>query len=164
MAYGVVLFPNEPISCIVEAVIFCGIQAAGKTTFYKENFFKTHVRISLDLLRTRNREDQFLRLCLATKQPLVVDNTNPTRAERDKYIQLAKANQFKVIGYYFQSKVQEAIARNDLRQGKERIPEAGIKGTFNKLAIPKLAEGFDQLFYIELTPNGFIIKDWTDEI
>ena len=34
----------------MEAVIFVGVQASGKTTFYKEQLFRSHVRISLDLL------------------------------------------------------------------------------------------------------------------
>jgi predicted kinase len=29
----------------MEAVLFIGIQASGKTTFYRERFFDTHVRI-----------------------------------------------------------------------------------------------------------------------
>jgi predicted kinase len=36
----------------MEAVIFTGLQATGKSSFFKERFFSTHVRISLDLLRT----------------------------------------------------------------------------------------------------------------
>ena len=39
-----------------ECIIFVGIQGSGKSTFYKENFFKTHVRINLDMLKSRNRE------------------------------------------------------------------------------------------------------------
>ena len=42
----------------MEAIVFIGLQASGKSSFYKERFFSTHVRISLDLLRTRNRERQ----------------------------------------------------------------------------------------------------------
>jgi hypothetical protein len=66
----------------MEAVIFCGIQATGKTSFFKEKFFKTHIRISLDLLNTRNKEQTFIDTCLATQQRHVIDNTNPTREER----------------------------------------------------------------------------------
>lgn len=111
----------------MEVVIFCGIQASGKSSFYKENFFNSHMRISLDLLNTRNRESLFMNMCYQTTMSFVVDNTNPTKEERKKYIKLAKENQAKVIGYYFQSKIEDAIARNKQRQGKAYIPEIAIK-------------------------------------
>ncbi len=57
----------------MQAIIFIGIQASGKSSFYKEQFFKTHIRINLDMLRTRHREDILLRACLEAKQPFVVD-------------------------------------------------------------------------------------------
>ncbi len=44
----------------MEAVIFIGIQATGKSIFYKDRFFKTHIRINLDMLRTMNREALFI--------------------------------------------------------------------------------------------------------
>ena len=44
----------------MEAVILVGIQAAGKSTFYRERFFGSYVQISLDLLRTRHRERSLL--------------------------------------------------------------------------------------------------------
>jgi predicted kinase len=34
------------------SLLFIGIRGSGKTTFFRERFFETHVRISLDLLRT----------------------------------------------------------------------------------------------------------------
>ena len=74
----------------MEAIIFTGLQGSGKSSFYKERFFTTHMRISLDLMRTRNRERQFLALCLETGQRFVIDNTNPTRQDRAKYIEAAK--------------------------------------------------------------------------
>lgn len=148
----------------METVIFCGIQATGKTTFYKEKFFKTHIHISLDLLKTRNRENKFISTCIETQQRFVVDNTNPTKEERAKYISVAKANKFKVIGYYFKSQIQEALKRNSQRFGKENIPEVGIRGTFNKLEIPTLDEGFDELYFVEIKNNDFNIKKWTNEV
>ncbi|OQP47463.1 kinase [Niastella yeongjuensis] len=148
----------------METIIFCGIQATGKTTFFKEKFFKTHIRISLDQLNTRNKEQKFIETCLLTQQAFVVDNTNPTREARARYIAVAKENKFKVIGYYFQSKLTEALTRNSQRMGKENIPEIGIKGTFSKLEMPGWEEGFDELYYVEIDNNNFIIKEWTNEI
>ena len=107
----------------MEAIIFCGIQASGKSTFYKEHFFNSHARISLDLLNTRNREDIFLHACLSTHMPFVVDNTNPTRAERQKYITLAQLKHYTIKCYYFQTSLPDALSRNNTRQGKALIPE-----------------------------------------
>lgn len=148
----------------MEAILFCGIQATGKSTFFKERFFKSYVHISLDLLKTRNRENKFLEACFSTQQPFVIDNTNPTTEERGKYIELAKRHKYKIIGYYFQSKLEDSIERNRQRQGKENIPEIGIRGTYHKLELPSFKEGFDQLYYVEIHNSSFIIKEWRNEI
>jgi predicted kinase len=103
----------------MEIIIFCGIQASGKTTFYKEHFFKTHMRISLDQLHTRNKEQVFINACFSVQQRFVVDNTNPTKEERSKYIAAAKAHKYKVIGYYFKTNINDAIHRNSKRIGKK---------------------------------------------
>jgi predicted kinase len=71
----------------MEAIIFVGLPGSGKSSFYKERFFNSHVRISLDLLKTRHRETRILDVCLETDQRFVIDNTNPTRAERSRFIE-----------------------------------------------------------------------------
>jgi len=141
----------------MEAVIFCGIQGSGKTTFYKERFFRTHLRISLDQLHTRNKEARFLQTCFATYQRFVVDNTNPTIAERQRYIAAAKAARFKLVCYFFETEVSEAIVRNSLRTSKELIPISGIKGTFKKLQVPTYSEGFDQLYTVKIQEQRFVV-------
>ncbi|MFB0495243.1 putative kinase [Mucilaginibacter sp. OAE612] len=148
----------------MEAIIFCGIQATGKTTFFKESFFNTHMRISLDQLNTRNKELRFIETCFQTSHPFVIDNTNSSLEERAKYITIAKANNFKVIGYYFQSKITDAIKRNNQRVGKENIPEIGIRGTFKRLVLPQIAEGFDELYYVVAENNTFTVNKWSDEV
>jgi len=147
----------------MEAIIFCGIQASGKTTFYKENYFKTHVRLSLDLFNTRRKESIFLETCLQTQQRFVADNTNPTGKERLIYIEKAKQYKFKVIGFYFQSTVGEAIARNKNRTGKEFVPPAGIGGTYKRLQAPAFDEGFDELFTVKIINNKFVVETIENE-
>ncbi|MDR1620992.1 MAG: ATP-binding protein [Synergistaceae bacterium] len=149
----------------MEAIIFIGIQATGKSEFYKRRFFKTHVRINMDMFRTRHREDILFRACIEAKQPFVVDNTNVTASERRKYIELARSAGFKVVGYYFKSVIKDALALNEKRPGEERIPVAGVAGTYKKLELPKYEEGFDMLYYVRMTSDfEFILEDFSDEI
>src|SRR5436309_2949529 len=110
----------------MEAVIFVGLQGAGKSTFFKERFFTTHVRVNLDMLKTRNRENRLVQACIETRQPFVVDNTNATRTERAVYIQAAKDAGFRVVGYYFQSRVEDCKRRNDQRPLPQQVPLKGI--------------------------------------
>lgn len=142
----------------MQAVIFTGIQGSGKTTFYAERFLKTHLRISLDMLKTRNKERLFLQACLATGQKLVVDNTNPTAAERKKYIDAAREARFEVIGYFFNATIPEAIERNSRRIGKEAVSEIGIRATYKKLEPPTLQEGYDGLFEVQIIDNGYSLR------
>jgi predicted kinase len=148
----------------MEAVIFIGIQGSGKSTFFKQRFFDTHIRINLDMLRTRHREKLLFEACLEAKQRFVLDNTNLTREEREKYIVRAKSFGFKIVGYYFQTNLEKAIERNNQRTGKAKIPEKGLLGSFKRLQIPQFDEGFDELFYVSITDeNCFVVEDWKDE-
>ena len=126
----------------MEALVFCGIQASGKTTYYAQHFLHTHVRISLDLLRTRHRESVFLAACLETQMAFVVDNTNPTREERARYVRPALERGYRVDAYLFETDADAAIARNEGRTGRRSVPVAGVLGTRARLQVPDPGEGF----------------------
>ena len=119
----------------MEAIILCGIQASGKSTFVRERWFESHVRINLDMLKTRNREDIVLFACLAAKTPVVIDNTDPTRAQRGRYLKLARAAGYEaVVLYYFETTVEAALARNGVRPERNRVLELAIRGTTKRIA------------------------------
>ncbi len=145
----------------MEAVVFIGIQGSGKTTFYLKRFFETHIRISLDMLHTRNRERILFAACLAAKQPFVIDNTNVLAAERALYIPAAKKAGFRVVGYVFLMPLRAAIARNAARADKKPIPIAGVIAKYKRLQPPTPDEGFDDLFSITLTAgNEFVVTPY----
>ena len=148
----------------MEVILFVGLPGAGKTSLFKERFFRTRVRISLDLLRTRQREWQFFQTCLATEQRCVIDNTNPTRADRSRYVVPAKAARFMTVGYYFQSKIEDCMRRNAARPAPERVPDVAIYSAAHRLELPTFDEGFDRLYYVRLEEGRFIIEEWRDEI
>jgi predicted kinase len=138
----------------MEAVVLCGVQGSGKTTLYRERFLDTHVRVSMDLLRTRAREAAFVELCLELGQRFVVDNTNPTPADRRRYVEPARALGFRVIGYLVEVDRALALARNAERTGRARVPIAGVVGTDRRLIRPTLEEGFDELWHATAAPGG----------
>jgi len=76
---------------VKQAIIFMGIQASGKTTFYQRVLSDgAYLYISLDELHTRHQEDMAISACLEQAKSFVIDNTNPEICDRERYIQRAK--------------------------------------------------------------------------
>lgn len=136
----------------MELVIFIGLQASGKTTFYHNNFASTHQHISKDLFPNNKnkarRQIQLIESALDKKESVVIDNTNPTTFERAPLIEIGNSYSCKVIGYYFALPLELCLERNQQRIGKAKVPEVGIYATVKKLTIPSYSEGFHHLFYI----------------
>ncbi|WP_425400787.1 AAA family ATPase [Aeoliella sp.] len=149
----------------MEAIILIGLQASGKSTFCRQRLFDTHVRINLDMLRTRHREMLLIAACHDAKQAYVVDNTNPTREDRVRTIQGAKAAGFRVVGYYFASKLEDCTTRNSQRSPQQVIPLKGLLGTYGRLQLPEWEEGFDELYYVSIGDTGeFVVSEWANEV
>ena len=145
------------------AVIMMGIQGSGKSEFCRRYLNNEFVRINLDTLRTRNKEKVLLQECIETGRDFVVDNTNPTRSDRARYIEPAKDAGYRVVGYFMESKVRDCIARNNLREGKERIPPQAIAATSNKLQLPSLEEGFDELYFVANDGEDMTVSPWKEK-
>jgi predicted kinase len=142
----------------METIVFTGIQAAGKSTFFKACFVDTHIRINLDMLRTRHREKLLIDACLQARQPYVVENTNLTREERARYIPSAKRTGFRVIGYAFRVELDEALVRNALRDTRRRVPEKAVRAAFRRWQPPSWEEGFDALFDVWSSGGEFQVQ------
>ncbi len=134
----------------MQLIVFCGVQASGKSTFYQQYFASTHLRLNLDMLKTRHRENILFEAALASKTKLVIDNTNPDLLSRSRYIQRAIDAGFEVIAYYFATDLASTLKRNRQRSGKANIPEAGVRATYKKLEIPKISEGFSEIFQVKM--------------
>lgn len=138
----------------MELVIFVGLQAAGKTTFYRNYFTATHQHISKDLFPNNKnkarRQTQLITAALEEGKSVVIDNTNPTNVERAPLIEIGNSYNCKIIGYYFDIPLNLYLERNSQRIGKAKVPEVGIYATVKKLTRPSYSEGFHYLFDINL--------------
>ena len=138
-------------------VIMMGVQGSGKSTFYARYLAQDFVRVNLDTLKTRNRERLLIEECLKNERSYAVDNTNPTRADRERYIPAARERGWRVIGYLMRTKVENCLARNRGREGKARVPDVAIYATSRKLEWPSYEEGFDELYLVENNGEGMNI-------
>lgn len=148
----------------MEVVLFIGLQAAGKSTFYRTHFAATHVLVSKDLFRSnprpQRRQSNLIEAALREGRSVVVDNTNPTVEDRAAIIALARAHGACVIGFYFDSPLADCLERNSRRAGKERVPDSALFITQRRLRPPALDEGFDRLEQVSLSPGyGFLIRE-----
>ena len=142
-------------------VIMMGLQGSGKSTFCATRY-PEYTRINLDTLRTRKKEQTALRLALSRMENIIIDNTNPTRDDRQKYIAAGKENHYKVLGCFMQSRLDDCIDRNNARIGKEKIPVIALECTYDKLELPYYAEGYDELYYVEITGGDFTVSEWRE--
>lgn len=142
--------------------IMMGIQGSGKSTFYRQFLANDFVRINLDTLKTRHQEKLLIEECIKSGKSFAIDNTNPTKDDRQRYIPSAKAAGYKVIGYFMESKLKECIERNNLRQGKEKIPPSAIASTSNKLQMPSVDEGFDELYFVKNDGKTMTVAEWRE--
>ena len=69
-----------------------------------------------------------------------------------------------MIGYYFQSRVEDCQRRNEQRPVTRQVPQRGVLGTAGRMELPSSEEGFDELHYVRIDEAcGFVVEGWRDE-
>ena len=141
-----------------ECVILVGLPGAGKSTFARLHF-AAHDYISKDALpkagNKQARQDAALRASLQAGRSVVVDNTHVSPAERAAVISIAREFGARVVGYYIAATTREAVARNEGRIGRARVPKVAIFTCAKRLAAPVLAEGFDAVHTLRVVDGRF---------
>lgn len=145
----------------MECVLFAGLPASGKTTFYQRRFAATHRHISKDHWPRASNKDgrqaELIRAALSAGADVVVDNTHPGVGDRAPVIALARAHGARVVGYYFTASTREAVGRNRGREGRQRVPEVAIFASAKRMQAPTTGEGFDALHAVAINSDGEFI-------
>ena len=84
---------------------------------------------------------------LADGRDVLYDATNLSRKRRMHALRLAGSGVYKIC-YAFDAPMGVCLARNDLRSGKERVPEEVIWGMLKSYKMPVVGEGFDHIYHV----------------
>jgi predicted kinase len=138
--------------------VLVGLQASGKTTFCRDVLGAGYVQVSKDHFpNARKRQRRQLRLvaeALAAGRDVVVDNTNPSPAEWQPLIQVARDGGARVVAYWFPPDLAGSMRRNAVRSGRSRVPDVGIRDTMTRLRRPGTADGFDEVLAVRFDGEG----------
>ena len=160
----------------VELAILVGIQASGKTTYFRRHLAGEYVHVSLDNwrgrggIRKKEREAILAGLRAAAGSGgrtlgVVVDNTNITAATRQRYFEYARqfqaeGGEVRVAAYFFDADLPGCLERNAQRPPAAEagtpyfVPPPAIRRFYRLLEPPDLAEGFDAVFRVRIGSGG----------
>lgn len=140
-----------------EVVILVGQPASGKSTFCKKYILpKGYVHINRDTLKNKAKCLKLFKISLEEKKSVVIDNTNPDKATRQEYINIAKSYNVPVRCFFFKVERSLSMHLNMLReayQNVRRIPDVGYNVFYSKFTEPNKEEGFDSIFVVEFKPE-----------
>lgn len=144
-------------------VVFTGLPASGKSTFYVEAMSANFGLVSKDLMAKKagkqGRMMKIVRAYLEQGKSLAVDNTNPRVEDRAPLIQIAREFQAKVVCLHFTGSEDDCRRRNAGREGKAYVPPSGFHTIAMRFVAPTWAEGFDEIHQVRLVEGaGFVIR------
>ncbi|QQQ78256.1 AAA family ATPase [Saccharothrix sp. 6-C] len=152
---------------MTEVAILIGLQASGKTTFYRTSLAGTHAHVSKDAFpnarRRQARQLRLIREALDAGFKVAVDNTNPSAEEWAPLIAAGRERGARIVGYWFPPDLTASMARNAARDDKTRVPDVGLYATVKRLRRPRPADGFDELSVVRFDGRGgFDVRPWEE--
>lgn len=149
---------NPPVSDQLEVIIMVGCPASGKSFFSEKNLVpKGYLRVNRDKLGSWQKCVKVMEQALSDQKKVVIDNTNPNRETRKRYIEAAK--RFNARCRCFIMKVDDAHAKHNNRfreltdKMHEKVSDIIINSYYKHFEEPTLDEGFTEIVEVPFVPT-----------
>ncbi|XP_014773495.1 uncharacterized protein F21D5.5 isoform X1 [Octopus bimaculoides] len=140
-----------------ELILLVGYPAGGKTTFVKTHLEPAHyVHINRDILGNWKKCVALCRQNLENGKSVVVDNTNPDKESRKRYIDVAKQLSIPCRCFHFAVSLNHARHNEKYRVmiSKSKPVADMVMHAYRKhLEVPTISEGFLEILSINFVPK-----------
>lgn len=138
-----------------------GAPGSGKSTFV-QNHLKDYVRVNRDSLKTKEKCLKAAEAAMKEKKYVVIDNTNPTAADREPYIKLAKDNGYNVRAFFINVEKDLAFHNDTQREvnkfrkhSSKRVGRIPIHSFFKYHELANTKEGFSEVKTVNFAAGPF---------
>lgn len=142
----------------LEVVVMVGCPASGKSYFAKKHFESNgYAYINRDTLGTWQKCVAALENAVKSGKSAVVDNTNPDRESRKRYIDASRKHKAAVRCFLMQTSNKQARHNNVFREiinsSHVVVSDLVFNGYNSKFQEPTLKEGFEQIVRVNFVPE-----------
>ncbi|XP_045477062.1 uncharacterized protein F21D5.5 [Harmonia axyridis] len=141
-----------------DIILMVGSQGSGKSHFCKTELIpKNYVHINRDMLKSWEKCVLMLEECIRKKKNAVIDNTNPDKASRKKYIDVAKKYNVQCRCFVMSISFEHCRHNNKFRgltdKSHEVIGDMLLYSYRKNVEPPDLSEGFSEIVNIPFKAN-----------
>ena len=143
-----------------EVVIFVGCPASGKSSFYEAHMRpKGYVHVNRDTLGSWQRCVAECNKALLAGKSVVIDNTNPDRESRRRYIECAQKHKVPVRCFQFMTSIAHAKHNNRFREltvrdsSYQKVNDPVFNMYKSKFVEPVVSEGLIEIVKVSFNPS-----------
>ncbi|ESO89756.1 hypothetical protein LOTGIDRAFT_192663 [Lottia gigantea] len=141
-----------------EVIVLTGFPASGKTFFAKKYLVpKGYVHVNRDTLGTWQKCVSLCKKSLQGGKSVVVDNTNPNKESRERYVSCARDADVPVRCFVLSTTIDQAKHNERFREATDKSHKAIndlIMNSFkSKLVFPDKDEGFSEILKVNFVPK-----------